>query len=187
MNLNVQMMQDPEMDMVLWSSFVEGDRNAFEQLYRSHVRRLANYGMRFTGDKEEIMGFIHDLFLSLYINRQRLIGVRNVAAYLTIRMRNIIIDKYRKESRMMHTDNMTPFEKMYDAWDNTSIPGNDDDDDEADVNEQLSLLTSNQQKVIYYRFVENMSVSDIATLLDIKPQSVSNIIQRALTKMRKTL
>ena len=167
MNLNVQMMQDPEMDMVLWSSFVEGDRNAFEQLYRSHVRRLANYGMRFTGNKEEILGFIHDLFLQLYIDRQKLIGVRNVGSYLTIRLRNLIIDRYRAET------NDTMGEEEY--------------IEEELLNKQLSLLTANQQKVIYHRFVENMSVVEIAYMMGIKPQSVSNIIQRALAKMRKNI
>ncbi len=186
MNLNVQMMQDPEMDMVLWSSFVEGDRNAFEQLYRSHVRRLANYGMRFTGNKEEILGFIHDLFLQLYIDRQKLIGVRNVGSYLTIRLRNLIIDRYRAETKMIYTENDAPFNKQYDFWENDTM-GEEEYIEEELLNKQLSLLTANQQKVIYHRFVENMSVVEIAYMMGIKPQSVSNIIQRALAKMRKNI
>jgi RNA polymerase sigma factor (sigma-70 family) len=48
-----------------------------------------------------------------------------------------------------------------------------------------SLLTDRQQEIIHYRFVEDLSIEEIAKLLDINYQSVANIIQRALKKIRQ--
>ena len=47
-----------------------------------------------------------------------------------------------------------------------------------------SLLTKRQQEIIHYRYVEELSLEEIAQLLNINYQSVANLLQRALKKMR---
>ena len=48
------------------------------------------------------------------------------------------------------------------------------------VKEILSILTPRQKEIIYYRFIQEMSMEDICILMDINYQSAQNLIQRSL-------
>lgn len=45
-------------------------------------------------------------------------------------------------------------------------------------------LSEKQQQVLVYRFMKGMAVRDIADKMGINAQSISNLIQRALAKLR---
>ena len=49
----------------------------------------------------------------------------------------------------------------------------------------LKQLPDRQREILYLRFYQDLRVEEIAQLLQIKPQSVSNIIQRALLNLRQ--
>ena len=51
----------------------------------------------------------------------------------------------------------------------------------------LSLLTSRQKEIIYYRFIQEMSMEEICTLMDLNYQSAQNLIQRSLKKIRSSM
>lgn len=52
------------------------------------------------------------------------------------------------------------------------------------VRTAIDQLPARQQEVIYLRFFQNLMPEEIAGLLAINSQSVSNIIQRALSNLR---
>jgi RNA polymerase sigma factor (sigma-70 family) len=52
------------------------------------------------------------------------------------------------------------------------------------VLELLNNLPTRQKEVVYLFFFENMSISQISEVLEINYQSVMNLKQRALLKMR---
>jgi RNA polymerase sigma factor (sigma-70 family) len=54
------------------------------------------------------------------------------------------------------------------------------------INKIFALLTSRQQEVIYYRFIQELDLNEIAILMDMNYQSVQNLIQRSLKKIRDT-
>lgn len=53
------------------------------------------------------------------------------------------------------------------------------------VKEILSILTPRQKEIIYYRFIQEMSMEDICILMDINYQSAQNLIQRSLKKIKQ--
>jgi RNA polymerase sigma factor (sigma-70 family) len=53
------------------------------------------------------------------------------------------------------------------------------------IRQLIDKLPSRHQEVIYLRFYENLKPEEIGKLLSIHPQSASNIIQRALGKLRE--
>lgn len=55
------------------------------------------------------------------------------------------------------------------------------------VEKILSLLTSRQKEIIYYRFIQEMSMEEICTLMDLNYQSAQNLIQRSLKKIRSSM
>ena len=53
------------------------------------------------------------------------------------------------------------------------------------IKEILSILTPRQKEIIYYRFIQEMSMEEICILMDINYQSAQNLIQRSLKKIKQ--
>ena len=49
----------------------------------------------------------------------------------------------------------------------------------------MKLLTSQQKKVMQYRYLEDLSLEEISNRLNINYQSVQNILQRAIKTIKK--
>jgi RNA polymerase sigma factor (sigma-70 family) len=54
------------------------------------------------------------------------------------------------------------------------------------VTKLLNRLTDRQREAIYYRFIEELSMEEISILMEMNTQSVQNIIQRSLKKLRES-
>lgn len=50
----------------------------------------------------------------------------------------------------------------------------------------MNQLTDRQREVIYHRFIEELSMEEIGILMQMNTQSVQNLIQRSLKKMRES-
>ena len=53
------------------------------------------------------------------------------------------------------------------------------------INEILALLTPRQKEIIYYRFIQELSMDEICILMNLNYQSAQNLIQRSLKKVRQ--
>ena len=76
----------------LWNQFLEGDNDAFAEIYKLTVKDLFQYGTQFTDDRDTIKDCIHDIFVKLYTNRDNLKPIDNLMGYLSIALRNSILN-----------------------------------------------------------------------------------------------
>ena len=169
-----------------WSNFIRGDDDAFSKLYERLVRELFSFGTTFTADRELVKDCIQDVFFRIYQNRAQLTSVDNIKLYFLITLKNLLIDTFRKQQ------NYNKFLAVYDAEESL-----DDSQEERLIEQEShvflhsqtekykSVLTMRQQEIIHYRFVDDLSIEEISKLLNINYQSVANIIQRSLKKIRK--
>src|SRR5688572_18364841 len=77
---SLRMDSKQEQHILLWKSFKSGDWEAYTSLYHAYYRSLNNYGHKFTRDLNLIEDAIHDLFVTLWTNRDNLgnpISVKN--------------------------------------------------------------------------------------------------------------
>lgn len=58
---------------------------------------------------------------------------------------------------------------------------------QKDIKRIFSLLTSRQKEIMFYRYVKGLSIPDIVSLVDMNYQSVQNLIQRSIKKIREEL
>ncbi|GHV47842.1 hypothetical protein FACS1894181_02150 [Bacteroidia bacterium] len=62
---------------------------------------------------------------------------------------------------------------------------NEDERERIDkINLILNMLTPRQKEVIYYRYVEGMGMGDICKAMEMNYQSVQNLIQRSIKKLK---
>lgn len=175
-------------ESTLWDRFLSGDKDAYSCIYKKYVQILFSYGLQFTSDRELIKDCIQDVFEKLHNNRDKLKPTDNLKVYLFVILKNSLINVLKKEATYFqhidkidhpHTEEVTAIDKLEEKEEQANT--------KKKIENIFSLLTSRQKEIMYYRFVEELEIKQIATLMDMNYQSVLNVIQRSLKKIREDM
>ena len=179
-------MNNKDDDLTLyWKSFLSGDDTAFSKLYENVVLDLFSFGTTLTADNELVKDCIQDVFSRLYQNRARLTLVHHIKVYLLIALKNALIDAFKKrKTYQKFIESYDVEEQTEDSQEDRIIAQEDDRAVKILTEKYKSALTKRQQEIIHYRFVDDLSIEEIADLLNINYQSVANSIQKSLKKIR---
>lgn len=173
-------------DHVLWQLYREGDEQAFGQLAERYYRMLKHYGLKFMVDEVVVEDCIQELFLQLWQNRSQINETESVKHYLLKALRHHIL-QYLRNWKRLSLDEID--------WDST-IAEETNSETLLIQQESLTLLTSTiqaqlaslparEREALYLRFYENLTIPQIAEVMNVNRQSVSNFLQKALNKLRK--
>ncbi|MDR1408380.1 MAG: sigma-70 family RNA polymerase sigma factor [Tannerella sp.] len=174
----------PVEEQLLWEMFLSGDDRAYAYFYVKYTDDLFAYGMRFTPDRELVKDAIQDVFVKIYSNRTRLNKIDKVKPYLFMALKNTLFNVFQKEKALYHIDTIEPvFITEYPVED-MIIADEQEAERKQRINQLLEALTPRQKEVIYYRYVEGMKLDDICKLMEMNYQSVQNLIQRAIGRIR---
>jgi RNA polymerase sigma factor (sigma-70 family) len=179
-------------DMHLWVSFLSGDNNSYKLLYQKYAKSLFRQGMQYTKDRELIMDCIHDVFLKIYENRNKQIQIHNIKIYLFISLRNRLFDLLKKKNITFEDTNYSS-DIEYESTIESLNPEEELIEKETiNINDELikkalTQLTPRQKEIFMYRFVEEISINDISLIMSMNYQSVQNLIQRGLKKIKDFL
>ncbi|WP_293713609.1 sigma-70 family RNA polymerase sigma factor [uncultured Parabacteroides sp.] len=170
---------------IKWRQFVSGDNESYSWIYTTYIQILYRYGLRFTSDSEIIKDCIQEVFTSLYKNRNTLITPDNIKVYLFVSLKNCLIRTLYKESLY---DRELP-ENIQFSLESTVeedfINNEQYANQQKKINNILALLTPRQKEIIYYRFIQELSMDEICILMNLNYQSAQNLIQRSLKKVRQ--
>src|SRR6185295_8331933 len=75
----------------IWESCKKGDKFSYAIIYRVYFPKLYNYGKKFTDNVEKIEDCIQDIFTNFWLNRQKLLHVKEIQTYLFISFRNNLL------------------------------------------------------------------------------------------------
>lgn len=171
-------------DSLLWDNFLKGDDKSLSLIYTANIQRLFQYGLALTSDRDLVKDCIHDLFVKLHNNRTKLTSTDNVFFYLSIALKNTIINAIKKNRNIDYIDILDETKEESDTPESTFIDNEYDENTKITVESILSRLTIRQREIIYYRYIEGKSIDEIGKLTNMNNQSVSNIIQRSFSKIR---
>lgn len=161
----------------------QGDQQAFSTLYDAHSDELVRHVLKRVDEIAIAEDIVHDLFLSLWNNRSKLLEIDSVPAYLYAACRYLVIAHHKKKI-IFHTQTIG--------------------DDEIDlVNDERPL-----EERLYYRYMldvvqkeietlpekcklvfkmsreQHMSNKRIAEELGISESTVENHINKAISRLR---
>ena len=141
--------------------------------------------MRLTSNREIVRDTLQELFIKLYKNRKNLSTTNHIKFYLFCAFRHQLQNELAKVIPSVDiTECETTFTLDQSALDQLIY-------DEKELNRQKKLnqllndLPVRQKMVIQYRFIEGLKYEEIAQLMDMNYQSVHNLLQRALNKIRE--
>jgi RNA polymerase sigma factor (sigma-70 family) len=175
-------------DEALWSGLQNSEADAFTALIKRHSRFLLNYGRRFNSDEELVKDCLQDLFTDLWLHRNRLSNIVSVRTYLLVSLRRNIFrlnkrDLFKSISNIAAED--FPFMVTFsiqDQW----IESEFEKQRIHQLNHIINSLPSRQKEILYLKFYQNLDHQEIAELMDMQYQSVSNLVQRALAQLRRS-
>jgi RNA polymerase sigma factor (sigma-70 family) len=173
----------------LWREFQNGNKAAYSFIYEQYSDNLYNYGMQLVKNSDLVEDAIQDIFINLWRCRKNLTRVKSIKFYLLTCLRREIIKKIKKENRFISDYNPSD-QKSFQFTFNRCI---EDDmiEEEASLEKQEKLhrillsLSKRQREIIYLKFYEDLSYSQIAEHLRLDLKYTYNVASTAFGLIRK--
>ncbi|MDR0700360.1 MAG: sigma-70 family RNA polymerase sigma factor [Tannerella sp.] len=173
-------------EKLLWEQLIKGDDDAYSCIYKKYVEELFSYGMRFTTDRELVKDCIQEIFVRIYKNRSGLTSPDNVKLYLFVALKNVIFNVFEKDKQLYCIDTIEPVFNVEYSIEDEIIHDELIQEQREKIKRILDVLTPRQKEVLYYRYVKRLKISHICTIMDMNYQSVQNLLQRSIKKLRST-
>lgn len=178
------LMIDKQQDSIIWDAFKNGNKNAFEHIYREHYSSLKHYALKFSLDNSIINDLIHELFIELIESTNKISTTTNIRYYLLGAIRNKIYSLHSKgKKERIGECNELNFD-FSESIEEQLIKNETKEKQRKVLLVALDKLTHKQQEIIYLRFHNNLSYKEIALLFATKPQTVQNLMSRAISTLR---
>ena len=167
----------------------QGDRHAFDEIYRRHVRHLFNYGLRFREGLASVEDAVQELFFELWQNRKSVVEPRSERYYLLGMLRNKLVQQYRREqtfisdgkANLEHSFEIEPSSEQ--RWIDLEIS----DQQRGHIQQAMQALTPRQREILYLRYFNDLSYEEICSLTGLTYQSARSQVYHALKIMRTLL
>tara|TARA_R110002020_G_scaffold96723_5_gene231284 strand:+ start:286 stop:915 length:630 start_codon:yes stop_codon:yes gene_type:complete len=172
-------------DNALWQSLRKGNDLAFSNLYHKYSNLLFNYGMHFCSYRELVKDCIQELFTAIWTRRESLSDVESVKFYLFKSFRNLLIHHISRERKLFvdSNENQAPkeFEKSMEdllIFQDVAI------ENKGRVALALSKISKRQREILILKYFNDLSYSEIASMMMITPASAHNLLSKALQCLR---
>lgn len=172
------------------SRLKSGDREAFIKAYDDFADDLYRFAYFKLGSEEEAKDLVSVIFLKTwnYIQTNSLKDSKTLRALLYKIARNAIIDHYRDKG-------LSSSISLEDAPQALEVPDNSQDQEEsidqkADlelIRQKLMLLKDEYREVIIWRFIEDLSMDEIANITGKKKGNIRVLLHRAITALKELL
>jgi RNA polymerase sigma factor (sigma-70 family) len=177
----------PGSDKLRWSQFKEGDRGAFATLYQQHILELITYGLRLCPDQDLLKDQIQELFVELWQSRKNLAPIRSVKFYLfkALRYKLIRLERKRYLSHQSARIALTLDYPLQDPVETSIIENESRASQISSMRQAIKTLSLRQQEAIQLRYYQGFTNDQIAELMELNYQSVSNLLHRALARLKE--
>ena len=175
-----------EQEQTLWKDMISGNKKSFEDLYNQYFQALINYGFRITKNENLIEDAVQELFISIWNNRTNLSEVNEVKFYLFRSLKNKILRQLEKdifdksEDVDVYLDLLISISEEQKKINSEQLNTNLDT-----LQRAIAHLPLRQQEVINLKYYHDFTLDEIAKLMNVNKQSVSNLLFRSYAILRK--
>lgn len=184
---------DAQQEAILLAQAREGNERSFEQVVLAHTPKVLNLAWRLTGQREEAEDIAQEAFLRLHRSLGSFRGESRVATWLYRTVTRLAIDHLRRERLKRRLFFFRQSEEDPDPFEIVPDPGNSPGDRvlcrEAGrrLKRALGKLSARQRAVFTLRHFEELSLKEIAGLLELEEGTVKAHLHRAVSTLRQEL
>ncbi len=171
--------------VTLWNTFRDGSGESFSKLYDLFAADLYRYGYNLIRNKQLVEDCLHELFLHLYENRQRLGPTDNIRFYLYRSLRRRLFDTVARLNKLdSETTIFDRAEFLVQPYESQLIDEQTLDLQKNVLIHELNRLPKRQKEVLYLVYMKGLTYQQSAEVMDITLKSVYNSVNIALTTLR---
>lgn len=174
---------------------IEGDEQGIELIYRHSFHKLLYFGVQIAGHQHqtEVEDTIQELFVWLTANTHKLKHIENFESYLFQSLRRNLQGKLKTQAYNPHSIqdffnyDVSPQNLKEQSPEQIQISAEEQAYKKELIHQELDKLPVYQREVLYLRFFENKSYTQIAEILSISDQVAYNYVYRAIKRLKKQL
>jgi RNA polymerase sigma factor (sigma-70 family) len=172
-----------------WGRMVDGDKEAFMTLYKSHYQGLFCYGFSLSTNRELTKDCIQELFIEIWNTRPSLNKeVKNVKSYLFTWLRRKISRELSRLAKEKFSDELNAeYPLIQSSYEELLIAFQESEEKKEQLSAALKNLTKKQLEIIRLKFFENLSYRTIAAQTSLTPRTVYNLIYEAIRNLRESM
>ena len=176
-------------DREIWNRVRDGQKYAFNHVFKKYAKMLYRYGYKFTSNHKQIEDCIQEVFLTLWEKRGTLGETDCIKPYLLITFRRKLI----KELSGNHIIIKKNFEianysfRLAASQEDEIIKRETEKELVSKVTGHLLKLPKKQREVLYLRYYCELDYDQVAAVMDISYQSARNLMYKALKALKKQL
>lgn len=165
-----------------------GDISSLQKLYDRYVDDLYDYGMKISPNTESVKDHIHDLFLYIYDNRNKIKIEKSLKAYLFVSLRRKLIELKQKESKkVLHdTEINGDFDIQMDI-ENRIVESENSTELSNKLNAAINNLSKREKEIVYLKYFQSLKNNEIEDVLGLNNQTTRNLMSRSLRKLRSQI
>lgn len=163
-----------------WGQQALGSETAFKEIYSMFWKKLFSIAYGKLNEKQEAEDVVHDVFVSLWINRDK-IKIRSLEQYLATAVKYLVLTKLKKrEHQRKYCQSVKHLTS--DEWviENTVY----NKQILETVNNGIEALPEKCRLIFKYSRNEGMAVKQIAKQLNLSPKTVENQLGKALKHLK---
>ncbi|REJ76338.1 MAG: RNA polymerase sigma factor SigM [Acidobacteria bacterium] len=164
----------------------EGDRSAFEELFRRNQRRVYSVAFNFFGgDRQLAEDISQQVFLKLYVGIAKFRGDAQVSTWLYRVTVNQCIDEQKKRNRFSF------FGDIFEREDSEVVEIDDSTEERLEISESVKKAVAELKPIfrapLVLKHVEGLSYSEMAQVLDISEGTVASRLSRGHKMLAESL
>lgn len=165
-----------------------GDPNAFAKLIRLYQKKIYNFALRLSRDRDLSQDLCQEAFLKAFLNIRTFKGNASFSTWIYRIVHNTFLDHYRKEAL------------AHQSWDAENDVEGSDEMSLGQFREQLKQVEYNDwltkgllrlpfpfRSVLVLRDIQGFSYEEIAEITDSSVGTVKSRLNRARERLRKIL
>lgn len=160
-----------------------GDTGALGILYMRYAPSVSNFAYRFIRVREDVDDITHNIFCSLWENRESLKDIESLKAYLFQMTRNAIFKEFRHQQVVSEYESEVGNDKNENYYDGEKVVTT------SDLLEMIDLMISNMPEPQRLAFrmsrYEHKTYAEIAEHLGVSQKTVQYYISQALAELRR--
>lgn len=165
---------DPRSDEELVAAANGGDAAAFDALYERYREWVVRLAYRFTAHQDDALDVLQDAFMYLLRKFPGFRLTARLTTFLYPAVKHLALARRRRRFRTTSDDALADTPEAPPAA--TTV--------HADLAAVLRVLPAAQREVLLMRFVDDMSLAEIATALEIPLGTVKSRLHHALAALR---
>jgi len=170
--------RDSQSDLDLIAAVNSGDEASFEVLYRRYRDWVVRLAYRFTGDEDLARDVLQETFLYVLQKFPGFVLTANLKTFLYPAVKNLSIAARRKSARFQSTPTEQDFLKTLAAI-------NPDDSGQSRLAAALGHLSEEHRETLLLRFVDDLSLAEIAEAMEVPVGTVKSRLHTALSILRR--